>query len=139
MIRDFEQVKGDVSCWLRHIKPMAKLTSRNPAGEFGRLRQSVDIQLDPMLCMQAFELKSIFGGSLMYAGVQVLPVSEESQGFATNMAWDGKITCFTSPILGNNMCPQRLESISGVFLDRLYAQIAFPVEKALRDLGVRQL
>lgn len=133
MNRDFEKIKSDVSCWLRHIKPKAKLTSRNPAGEFGRLRQSVDVQLYPMVCMQAFELKSIFGGTLMYAGVQVLPVSEEGHEFPTSMAWDGDTTFFTSPLLENNMHPQKLESISGFFLDRLYAQIAFPVQNVLRD------
>ena len=134
MIRDFEQVKGDVSCWLRHRSPRARLSSKNPAQQFGRLRMDKDFQPNPAVCMQAFELRSFAGGTLMFAGIQVMAVDNEGQALPTNMAWDGLTTCFTSPILGNNMRPQRIGEISGIFLDRLYAQIAFPMQNALNDL-----
>ena len=133
MIRDFEQVKGDVSFWLRHRKPTARLTGKNPANQFGRLRKDMDFQVRPAVCLMAFELRSLAGNSLLFGGIQVVPVSDDGQAFPTNMAWDDNTTCFTSPILGNAL-PQRIESISGVYLDRLYAQIAFPMQNALREL-----
>lgn len=131
--RDFDQVKGDVSCWLRHKKPLARLSKDNPAGIFGRVRFESVEQRAPRVKLMAFELKSILRNELLFGGVEVIPLDESGEGYSTNMAWGGGFVCFTSPLLGSKE-PQVMQEISGVLLDRLYAQIAFPMQNALRDL-----
>jgi hypothetical protein len=129
MERDFDQIIGDVRYLLSRKKP--KITKRNPAQVFGRYRGEFDMQTRPSLFLSVFEVSSLFGGTALYGGVEVILITGEGCGEITQMAWsgDGRIN-FRSPLIGTDH-PVEPENLSGVVLDRLYNQIAIPLHKTV--------
>jgi hypothetical protein len=126
MYRDFEQIKQGVHEWVSPCRP--KLTRRNPAREFGRLREAKEIQVGPSLLVYAFELRSIIGQKCLYGAIQVAAVSPDASMTSTSMGWGDEFIVFQSPHLGTTE-PQEVQAIPGALLDRLYAQIALPLAK----------
>jgi len=128
MYASYERLIRDTRLWLGESRP--KLTRKNPAKKFGVVLHASDIQVQPKVGIQAFELRTMIKGDFLYGGIQIVAVGVDGLTEKSTMAWDRDNIAFESPLIGTEG-PHLINRLPGVVLERIYPQFAIPISKAL--------